>query len=256
MFNHTDRVIKKILRKIDNEVFSTSLLNEMNCYLNIDGAEVKTIKNSISVKCQNKQFLVTLELDGVSYEVKKENGSIMHYEKCLSHKKGSVIKVLDQKESIIDLGNQLYFDKINEETFRLFDRRGIETSKRCSKKVDNYYYDKETKEKTLCEPGPFQNYTESVYTWRIESNYVIKRIIRSYPYSNETKASCFTSDSDDFLIRYQLLSEKQKELPQGGHYYGIDSDVFFAYKQNNASIDDVVENFKSKKYAIPNTIYI
>ena len=102
----------------------------------------------------------------------------------------------------------------------------------------------------------YTNYTENNYSFRVEDKYVVKRSITKYVYPEESDSFIPLRNTDSCYLRYETINKDTKVLPDWGYFYGIDNDVFFNYKQNKATTYDIVENFKSKKYSIPEVHYI
>ena len=52
----------------------------------------------------------------------------------------------------------------------------------------------------------------------------------------------------------KLIKKDTKELPDFGEFYGVDNDVFLKYFQKKSTINDIVDDFHSKKYTRPHVI--
>lgn len=254
MINNPRKFIKNIT-KIKVKSFSEELLNNLNNYLYNENNTVKTTKNELFILNNNyPKLIIKLEKNGISYQENKSDKIInIKYKK---HENGYYIKKDTRICELYDLGEKTSNHIKTEEVFRIFDKDGFEQFDRVTTKDDTYYEDKTTGKKTLCEPNYNKNYVECEYSYRIDNEYILKRNVRNYAYPDGTKAFIDINSSDHSYIRYELIPKDTKEIPHYGNYYGIDKEIFFNYFQNKATIDDVIDNFHSKKYYIHHNHYI
>lgn len=252
MFNSVDKFVRKI-SKTKSKSFSDELLRRLDLFLDNKKSKVNFTKNQLIIECDGDELKISLEKHGnISYEIRKDNVSINGQYRV--HKNGCFVKVVDERLSVYDVDNIYSKDITHKETFKVFDRDGVEQFRRLKVKVDNYYEDKKTGEITLHDPDIMENYTENTYMWRANGKYILKRIVREHVYPDGTPVFINIKNSDDCFIRYQLTNANNKEIPDCGEFFGVDREVFFNYFQRKSTINDVVENFHSKKYVRPHAI--
>lgn len=252
MLKQVNRISKRILKTVKVDSFSKYILGSMNNYLNLKNTEIEVTNNQLRIKYQNEELTISLEKNCISYQIQNDNSVFSG--KYVMHKNVYFIKFDEEEKTSYDLEKQYSHNIKHKEEFRVFNKDGIEIFKRKKEKHDNYYEDKETGKITLHEPDIFENYTETNYIWRVDDKYVIKRNMKDYIYPNGTSAFIDIRNSDDCFIRYQLIDSNVKEIPDCGEFYGIDKEIFFNYFQKKSTIDDVVNNFYSKKYYRPGVI--
>ena len=254
MLSSIDKYIKKISNS-KSKSFSDDLLNNLDIFLNDSNSKLKIDRNQLIIKCDDDELQITLGKHGnISYEMKKDDISVKgQYHVC---KNGYFVKLIDEQRSVHEVDNIYYKDIARKEVFKVLDRRGVEQFRRVTFKLDNYYEDKKTGEITLYEPDIMENYTKNSYMWRVNGKYVLKRNVKKYIYPDGTPSFIDINNSDDCYIGYQLIDSNDKELPNYGEFYGIDKEVFFNYFQKKSNINDVVDNFHSKKYKISHAIEI
>lgn len=249
----------KRLSKIVVKSFSKELISIINSELQDENSKVKCTVNRLTIKLNNYSIKVCINSNGVTYEM-IGNGEY-ESKKCLKHKNIYYVQMLKKHHDNIDLEDKLSKDIKFEEVFRVYNLEGFEQFRKETKRQVNYYEDKITGEIITYEPSDFENYSESLYIWRVtssdlEKDYVLTRNIKNkiYPQINLENIYDSTKKSDDCQIRYEYLDKDVKELPFGGHYYGFDSDLFFKFFQNKSTIGEIYENVRQKKYHMPNDI--
>ena len=161
-----------------------------------------------------------------------------------------------KKKCIYDIGVDFSNNIDEEKVTRLLDKDGYELFNRTIKKRDNYKENKISHQITLNEPDVMENYNETEYKWRTYDNHVLVRTIKNYLYLDGTKAFIDLKNTDYCSLRSKKIDDKTKELPFGGHYYGFDKELFFAYNQGTVGIEAIKENVYSKKYSMPHLDYI
>lgn len=253
MLDNINKFKKKIL-KLNVDSFKEEILKQLDRYLYLKDAVLDIKKSTLKINWKNIELALILEKKGISYEIKDDskviNGKYTEYEKAI------IVKINEKSLSKYDLDDKYSYNSKSEEICKVYDKTGIENFRRKTIKVRNYYVDKETGKVTIHEPDINENYTENYYKWRADEKYVLERYTKKYIYPEGTEAFISIKNSDYFLLRYQLIDSSIKDIPYWGHYYGVDSDVVFKYFQKEASIDDVIDNFCSKKYTIKNHIHI
>lgn len=167
-----------------------------------------------------------------------------------------VIEYGKNKKYIYDVGTEISNNITEEKVTRLFDKDGYELFNRSITKKDNYKENIYDHQIVLNEPDVMENYTETEYKWRTYDNHVLVRTIKNYLYPDGTKAFIDLKNSDHCSLRSEKIDFETKELPFGGHYYGFDKELFFAYKQGTVGIEAIKENVYSKNYSMPHVDYI
>lgn len=249
-----NRVRKKILKLVKFESFSKELLEQIYTYLSMKDIEMKASANSLVLKSQDKKLRVQIQRNRVSYQIEKKDECILGSYRA--YKSGFTITHEEKEELVYDLDEKNSHNVTDKKVFRLFDKRGVEQFRRETEKKDNFYEDKQTGCITLSEPDIFENYIQNEYLWRIDDTHVLKRKKRVYAYPDGTKAFIDLKNEDYCYIRYELLDTKGKEIPMSGRYFGVDKDIFFQYFQKKATMEDIIDNFHSKKYVIKSDFYI
>lgn len=167
-----------------------------------------------------------------------------------------VIEYVKKKKYIYDVGTEISNNITEEKITRLLDKVGYELFNRTITKKENYKENLYDHQIIFNEPDVMENYTETEYKWRTSDNHILVRNIKKYLYPDGTKAFIDLKNSDHCSLRSEKIDAETKELPFGGHYYGFDKELFFAYKQGNADIDAIKENVRSKNYSMPHVEYI
>lgn len=253
MFESINKFKRRIL-KLNVDSFKTEMLEQLDRFLFSKDIVVDIKKASLKLTRKNMEFNLKIEKKGISYEFKDNYRVISSTYK--NYKDSIVIKVREESLENYDLVDKYSYNSKNKEICKVYDKTGIEKFRRETIKVDNYFVHKKTGEVTIHKPDIMENYTENIYKWRVNENYILERHNKKYIYPDGTKAFISIKNSDDFFIRYQLVSSDSKDIPYGGNYYGIDTDIVLKYFQREASINDVIDNFNSKKYIISNSIYL
>lgn len=246
MFNSVSKFIKKI-SKCKSKYFSDELLRNLDMFLNNKKTKISFDKNKLVVSVNGDELRINLENHGtITFQLNKDDAIIKgKYSLC---KNGYYVKTEKEDINIYDVDDILKKDIVHNELFKVYTRDGLEQFRRTTEKVDNYYEDKKTGEVTLCEPDIMENYTSNTYMWRVDGKYVLERKIKKYVYPDGTKSFIDIHNEDHCLIRYGLIKKDTKELPDFGEFYGVDNDVFLNYFQKKSTINDIVNNFHSKKY--------
>lgn len=246
MINNISRFIRKISKSKVN-VFSEELLKNIDMFLSNKKSNVKFDKNSLIIECNDDKLNVKLGKHGtISYGMKVND--VLTSSEYRIHKNGYFVKFTCDELNSYDVDDVSSKDITHEEVFKLYNKKGVEYFRRITFKVDNYYENKKTGKITLHEPDIMENYTENCYMYRVDQRHILKRIVRENIYPNATPAFMEISNSDNCFIRYELINRDSKEIPDCGEFYGIDKEVFFNYFKKKSTIDDVVDNFHSKKY--------
>ena len=256
-----ERFMKKI-SKIKIESFSKELLRIIDSYSRLSDAKIKIKGNKLLISYHYQILIeISVKKDLVTYE-KYEYGEY-EYKKYFKHISGYCVQSINKSQVIFGVGDGVSRDSKYDEIFRVYDDNGCEQFRRRTKKMENYYEDKQTGEIMINKPSVFENYVENYYVWRTNDfdsngNYIITRKIKCYTYPQYALGLSDQSmrNTDVCSIRYETLDDDVKEIPFGGHYYGFDKDIFFKYFQKNATMDDIYENVKSKKYKAPNDIFL
>lgn len=244
--NSINKYIKRI-SKIKSKSFSQILLKEIDLFLDNNKSTIKFVDDKLIIECDDNELKVVLEKHGgISYEIRKYDMVVTGQYGV--YKNGYFVKTDDKKSSVYCVDNAYSKDISYKQIFRVFDKKGIEQFRRVTFKVDNYQEDMETGVITLNEPDIMENYAENYYIYRADERYVLKRVVKKYVYPDGTSSFINIRNCDDCFIRYGLIDKESKELPNYGEFYGVDSEIFFNYFQKKSTINDVVDNFHSKKY--------
>lgn len=245
MINNIDKIVKKI-SKVKVKSFSDELLRQLYGYLNEKSVCVELKQNGINIKCNDGYLNILFEKNEISYE-SLNNGNLITG-KYIVHKNGYFVKESNKELDCYDIGDSYSNDAKYSETFRVFNKDGIEQFRRVTTTLDNYYENKKTGEITLHDPDLMENYKENLYIWRLDGKYVVERRIKEYIYPDGTYSFIDLKNSDDCLMRYEPIGEDTKELPNCGHFYGFDKDLFFKYFQKDSTITDIMNDVYSKHY--------
>ena len=248
MFNTEKRIINKLKQQIKIESFLKVILDKLEFYLCDVNIDLNVKKNNMIIKTNHNLINIAINDNGVVYkEENKYKKLIREYKKV---DEVYIVKSTDISEVIYELETS---DSINRKTVaetRIYNEQCKEIYRGIKTNVDNYLQDRKTKEVKLHDPDVMENYEEREFHYRIEDKYVIKRTIKKYNYPDGTEAFMTLKNSDNVYLRYEMINAETMDIPTWGHYYEIDKDVFFNYNQYKASSNDIVENFKSKKYYI------
>lgn len=253
MLDNINKFKRKIL-KLNVDSFKEETLKQIDRYLDRKDTVLDIKKNTLRIHWKNVELELKLEKKGISYEI-KDNDKVIT---CKYTEYENAIFIKSNKKSLVtyDLDDKYSYNSTNEEICKVYDKKGVENFNRKTIKERNYYVDKKTGEITIHEPDIMENYTENYYKWRTDENYILERHNIKYIYPEGTKAFIDIKNYDSFFLRYEMIEPNNKDIPDWGHYYGIDSDVAFKYFQKEANIDDVIDNFYSKKYNIKHSIYL
>ena len=253
MFNSEERMINKLKKKIEIESFLKIILDKLEFYLCDVNIEINVKKNNMTIKTKHNIINITIRDNDVVYtEENKYKKLIREYKKV---DEVYIVKSTDISEVIYELETS---DSINRKTVvetKIYNKHCKEIYRGIKTNVDNYLQDRKTKEVKLHDPDVMENYEEREFHYRIEDKYIIKRATKKYAYPDGTESFINLKNSDSIYLRYETIDKESKDMPTWGHYYEIDKDVFFNYNQYKASSNDIVENFKSKKYYIPHDTF-
>lgn len=241
------------ISKIKVESLKKEILSKLNMYVSLKDSIVEYKRNELNIKWKNHKVKILIKKNEILYELETEDKKVTT--KYVEHPKCIFIKINEESTFVYDAGTDYSNNLEFREIFKLYTKDGIESFRRETIKLENYYQNKETKKIKLHEPNVMENYTESIYLWRKDKNYILKRRAKKYVYPDKTKAFIDLENSDNFYIRYDKVDSSIKEIPNNGEYYGIDSNIVFKYFQNEASIEDIITNFNSKKYRRIHTMY-
>ena len=253
MSTKINKIKKKILAlKVDS--FKEELLKQLDRYLDRKDVIFDITKNIFKIQWNNIELNLTLEKKGISYEI-KDNDKVING-KYIECEKAIFIKKNQKSLETYDLDNKYSYNSRSEEICKVYDKTGLEKFRRETIQLRNYYALKDTGEVTIHEPDINENYTENYYKWRVDEKYILERHTKKYIYPEGTETFINIKNSDSFLLRYEGIDSHIKDIPYWGHYYGIDSEIVFKYFQKEADMNDIINNFKSKKYIIKNHIHI
>lgn len=245
MINNIDKIVKKI-SKVKVKSFSDELLRQLYGYLNEKIVCVELKQNGINIKCNDGYLNILFEKNEISYEV--VNGDNIITGKYIVHKNGYFVKESNKELDRYDLADSYSNNYRTKDVFKVFNKNGIEQFRRVTTRLDNFDEDKESGDIILHKPDIMENYTENRYIWRLDGKYVVERIIKEYNFQDGTHSFIDLKNSDDCLMRYEPIGEDTKELPNCGHFYGFDKDIFFKYFQKDSTITDIMNDVYSKHY--------
>lgn len=252
MLNNEERIIKKLSKTIKIESFLKLILDDINFYLCDRSIELNIGRNYMTIKTNTNTINIAINSKNVLYtKESKDKKVIKEYKKI---KQGYIVRIIDESKQVYDLGTTNSINKEKVKEIRFYDTNCKEVYRGIKIKVDNYYQDKKTKIIKLHDPDIMENYEEKEYYYRIEDKYIIERKIRKYIYPDGTEAFIKLKNSDNVYLRNELVNKDTKDIPIGGYYYEIDKNVFFDYNQKKINSDDIVDNFKRKKYCISDKI--
>lgn len=126
-----------------------------------------------------------------------------------------------------------------------FDSLGIEIFGYNEEKSDDYYLNKETNEKILCEPDALENYTRRRSRWR-EGKYIIVRDTCNYVYPEDINSFISLKNTDVYLISKNFHPEN-RFIGYGAYYAGISASDYESYKMGECEIDEVYKK-RCKSY--------
>jgi len=249
------RIIKKI-SKIEVKSFKDKLINIINTHLYTKDTRVEKKGNNILIEHDTTIIKITLKAKVVTYEIiTPDLYECKNFFRCTD---GYYVSTTQKKGSVYDLGDRFSKNFKTIETFSFYDKNKSEQFRKEIEKVENYYEDKTTGKRTLHFPCVFENYKEVCYKTRIDGNYILKRIIKTYEYSEEDfeNSGIKKEDKDICYLRLDVANSDTKDIPYGGNYYGFDKELYFNYFQKEATVNDILENVKQKKYHINHDTYI
>lgn len=258
--DETNRQIERLMKKIDttikDEKFNNSLKTKI--LFIVDCGTFNLNGNSLEGTYTNNdmQYTFKMELDARGASFATTHNSMERTGKYNITKDNVVIEYGKKEKRIYDIGAEFSNNIEEEKVTRLIDKDGHEQFNRTIKKRDNYKENKMDHQITLNEPDVMENYTETEYKWRTSDNHILTRTIKKYLYPDGTKAFIDLNNTDHCSLRFEKIDDETKELPFGGHYYGFDKELFFAYKQGNVGIEAIKENVYSKNYSMPHIDYI
>ena len=233
------------MKKIKVENFIDDLNYRIKHYVALSAYEETSDKDLIFVLDDSK-LMIKFDKNKVTYEdIRVDKTFTGEYVK---YKNGHYVKYHEKEETIYDLDNCTSHNITTKEEFRVYDKKGFEQFRRTTRIEDNYFKDKDTGLVVLHEPNVFENYKEDTYLWRINKNYCIERYKKEYKYPNHTKAFIDLEYQDQCLLRDELLNDDDRDLKVGGNFYGFDKNIFYDYFQNEATIEDIKQNVRSKNY--------
>lgn len=238
------------INNIKNNDLSKELLDKIALYSKKKNSKINIKRNVLTITCDEVELKVILNRKGVEYQLNKKDEIIN--KKYVKYKNGYYIKIKNTTTS--RYGGNLV-DKKQIDTFKLYDKKGIEQYRKDSFKQDSFY-ENENKELIRIEPNGIDNYKEDSYIWRVEENKILKRTIKKYSYPEEIKKEYSIEDKDFCYIRLQETDRTDIDIPDYGCFYGIDKDVLFKYFQKEVPFEEIIKNFESKKYRIPTTHWI
>lgn len=248
MKNSVDRVIKKI-SKLKVESFKDELLRQIDI-CSKEAQVIKITKNKLEIKGLDGHLdghlNILIKKNEVSYEI--VNGDISIIGKYMKSKNGYFVKISNKKLNYYDIGDSYSHDDKTKEIFKVFNKNGIEQFRRATVRLDNYDEDKETGMITIHKPDIMENYTENRYMWRLDGKYIVERKIRKYVYPDGTRAFIDLKNSDDCLLRYGLVDDNNKEIPENGGFYGFDKKLLLEYFGQKTTINDIIRDVDSKHY--------
>jgi len=258
--DETNKQIAKLMKKIDStikdEKFKNSLKTKIIFIVDCGTFSLNgnVLEGTYTNNDMHYTFKMELNASGVSFAT--THNSLERTGKYSITKDNVVIEYGKKEKRIYDIGEELSNNIEEEKVTRLLDKDGYELYNRTIIKKDNYKENKISHQITLNEPSVMENYTETEYKWRTSDNHVLTRAIKKYLYPDGTKAFIDLKNTDYCSLRSEKIDNVTKELPFGGHYYGFDKELFFAYKQGTADIEAIKENIYSKNYYMPHVEYI
>jgi len=227
----------RAINKIKNEDFSKELLQKIDEYSNKLNSNVNIKKNVLTIIYNDIEINIILNKKSIEYQFNKKDETIN--KKYVKFKNGYYIKT--NNIEFCRYGRNLV-DKKQTDTYKLYDKKGMEQYRKINIKKDCFYQNKNGKLIRI-EPKKADNYRKDSYIFRIEQEYILKREKEKYSYLANTKGQYKTEETDDFYIRFQKIDKNSSNIPDYGHFYGIDKDVVFKY-------------FKKKKYKIQPTYWV
>lgn len=258
--DETNKQIAQFMKKIDSIIEDEKFRNSLKAKIifvvdcgtfSINGNVLEGTYNN-----NNMHYTFKTELTAKGASFSTTHNSLERTGKYTITKDNIVIEYGKKEKQIYDLGDELSNNIEEENVTRLLDKEGYELFNRTVKKRDNYKENKTSHQITLNEPDVMENYTETEYKWRTSDNHVLVRTIKKYLYPDGTKAFIDLKNTDYCSLRSEKIDDETKELPFGGHYYGFDKELFFAYKQGTVDIEAIKENVYSKHYSMPHVDYI
>ncbi len=260
---HTDQInmqIDAIINKIENIVHDNKFKNSLKSKIIFiaDFGDFIINDNSLEGTYQDEKISYSFKMDitgkGVTFTTR--HNSLEKSGNYAITNNSIIINYVDKEVRTYDIGLEFSHNIDEKKVTRLFDKDGFEIFNRIIAKKDNYKENKNTHAITINEPDTMENYTETEYKWRTNDNHILTRTIKKYLYPDGTKAFINLKNADYCCLRSEKINAMDKEIPFGGHYYGFDKDLFFAYKHGDIEIDEVKKNVYSKHCSIPHIEYI
>ncbi len=249
-------LMKKIEATIKDEKFKNSLKTKIFFIVDCGSFDLNggVFEGTYVNNDMHYTFKMELNASGASFST--THNSLERTGKYNITKDNIVIEYGKKEKRIYDIGDDFSNNIEEEKVTRLLNKDGYELFNRTIRKKDNYKENKNNHQITLNEPDVMENYTETEYKWRTSDNHILVRTIKKYLYPDGTKAFIDLENTDHCSLRSEKIDSETKELPFGGHYYGFDKELFFAYNQGTADIDAIKENVRSKNYSMPHVEYI
>lgn len=258
--DETNKQIAQLMKKIDNTIEDEKFKNSLKAKIIfiVDCGKFSLNENFLEGTYTNNDMHYTfkMELNATGASFATTHNSLERTGKYTITKDNVVIEYGKKEKRIYDIDTDFSNNIEEEKVTRLLDKDGYELFNRTVKKRDNYKENKNDHQIVLNEPDVMENYTETEYKWRTFDNHILTRTIKKYLYPDGTKAFIDLKNTDYCSLRSDKIDNETKELPFGGHYYGFDKELFFAYKQGTVDIEAIKENVYSKHYSMPHIDYI
>lgn len=240
----------RAINKIKNNELKKELIKTIEVYSDMMNSKINIKENVLTITYKNIKLKVILTKNGVEYEINKID-KILN-KKYIKYKNGYYIKISNTE--FFRYGHNL-IDKKQTDTFKLYDKKEIEQYRKNTVKKDGFFID-ETGKLINLEPKVLGNYKEDSYLFRTENDYVLRRDIKKYSFLSPEERQYKDEETDDFYIRFQKIDKNSNDIPDNGSFYGIDKDVAFKYLKKEVPFEEIVNNFKSKKYKRSTTYWI
>ena len=208
--------------------------------------EDDTLNGSVTNNGENYQLEVKITDKGVVFSSRQGdylflNGKAVtstNGKQSITYSKNEHTIYHNVKNGQIDLTSDSHNIKSQKE-INVFEKDGVQSFRYNETNAENYFLDKNTNEKTLHAPSPFENYIEKEYTWRATNKTLLKKIFKKYTYSETDDISIHNTDA--YLIGRNIAPEGKK-LPFGGSFTWFDKELYQKYLNGECTVSDIWEN--------------
>jgi hypothetical protein len=226
---------EELKKKITSKIIFFKDYGKLMIYDNGNKFEAKYVTNESVIY----NFNLVINKDNIKYDFSDNMDKInLCGEYRLLESGESIIGYKDIKKNIYKIDdNTDYYDVRENKKCLKFDNNGIQVYQYDNKRFDNFNLNKKNGEKKLREPSPFENKTETCYSFRSPNNSIILKDIIEYDYESENKKW----GHNNYMIGRNVNPE-DKRLPEGGRFTWFDDELYAKYIKGEITINDIYDN--------------